>query len=199
MSDLIENTYRLDWQGPFILQGVQGNLLFDSPVAKQWGIYLFTVEYHNGYLIYFAGLTTRSFKQRCKEHIEAYRTGVYTIFDAKSFQQGKRVKVWHGFWFRKRTDEMEDEFLARCQKIESATEELLLTFRIFLAPLETEKRILERLEAAIMNVLYSGVGAVSSLPDRGMALSPRRLNEKPFLAYSTATVCLHGLPESFEA
>lgn len=198
MSDRVNESYTLDWHGPFCFQGEE-DLLLSSSVAKQYGVYLLTVEHQGGYLIYSAGLTTRTFKQRFQEHIKAYRTGVYTIFDARKFQTGERVEVWRGFWFRKRTHEMEQEFKNRYEEINLAASELLSAFRIFLAPLTTEKRVLERLEAAIMNNLYLGIGAVSHLPDRGMHLAPRRSDEEVFEVRSVAKVCLHGLPERFEA
>lgn len=198
MNNLVNEAYTLNWHGPFCLQGGE-NSLFGSSVAKHHGIYLLTVEHQDGYLIYSAGLTTRTFKKRFQEHIKAYRTGVYTIFDAKSFKNGDRVQVWRGFWFQKRTNEIEKEFKERYEEINFATSELLATFRIFLAPLTVEKRVLERLEAAIMNNLYLGIGTVSNLPDRGMHLVPRRSDEKAFRVNSISAVCLHGLSEKFGA
>jgi hypothetical protein len=196
-----DNTYLLEWTCPLVLQGCGGELFLNSSIVEQPGIYLFTVEYNNGYLIYMAGWTTRPFKKRLKEHINTYRKGTYTIFDSESLQNGKRVELWHGMWMSKATNtpEMKQLFRSRYQELEPAIESLLSTFRIFLAPLNTERRTLARIEAAIMNILYSGVEPVSTIPDKGMALAPRWVEEKPFLVNNALPVCLHGLPNIFEA
>jgi hypothetical protein len=50
-----------------------------------------------------------------------------------------------------------------------------------------------------MGALYAAEGAPSRIPDRGMALSPRRKNESPILVRNTTSVLMHGLPTIFEA
>ncbi|MEW6125565.1 MAG: hypothetical protein AB1757_00765 [Acidobacteriota bacterium] len=201
LNDTDHDSYLLSWKGPLVLQGCEGELFLKSPVVEQSGIYLFTVEHNNGYLIYMAGWTTRPFKKRLKEHIATYRKGTYTIFDPESLQNGKRVELWHGMWMGKSTNtpEMKQLFHSRYQELELPIESLLSAFRIFLAPLNTERRSLARIEAAIMNLLYSAEEPISTIPDKGMALAPRWIEEKPFLVNSTSTVLLYGLPELFEA
>lgn len=196
-----DNAYQLDWKGPFVLQGSRGESFLKSPAADQSGIYLFTVEYRNGYLLYMAGWTTRSFKRRLREHIGKYRKGTYTILEPKSLQNGKRVAIWRGMWTKKATNtpEMKELFRSRRQGLEPAIEALLSTFRIFLAPLKAERRVLARIEAAIMDRLYSGIKPVNTLPDKGMHLAPRRVKEKPFVVHNAPAVHLHGLPQCFEA
>jgi len=198
---VIDDTLLLDWSGPFVLQGPDGNLLFDSPIASKWGIYIFTVIYRDGFLIYLTGWTTRPFKKRFKEHMREYRRGTYTIFNTESLRNGKRDEIWHGMWTKRETNtrEIKALFESRHQEINPAIENLLSTFRIFVAPLEAERRVLARVEAAIMNILYSSEEPFCSLPDKGMALAPRWASEQPFLVKSKAEVFLHALPKFFEA
>ncbi|MGH9834020.1 MAG: hypothetical protein ACRD9Y_13445 [Blastocatellia bacterium] len=198
---MIEDTLLLNWSGPFVLQGPDGNLLFDSPIASECGIYIFTVIHRDGFLIYLTGWTTRPFKKRLKEHMREYRKGTYTIFNTESLRNGKRDEIWHGMWTKRETNtrEMKALFESRHQEINPAIENLLSTFRIFVAPLEAERRVLARIEAAIMNILYSSEEPFCSLPDKGMALAPRWASEQPFLVKSKAEVFLHALPQCFEA
>ena len=195
------DTYLLEWEEPFVLQGRERNLFLNSPIAEQSGIYLFTIEYQEGYLIYMAGLTTRPFKKRLREHVNTYRKGIYTIFNSESLQNGKRVELWHGMWTKKSTNTPENKelFQSRDEELKPAIELLLSTFRIFLAPLKAERRVLARIEAAIMNILYSEAEPISTIPDKGMALAPRWAKEKPFLVNNILTVPLYGLPKTFEA
>jgi hypothetical protein len=199
--EVVDDRLLLDWNGPFALQGPDGNLFFDSPVANQCGIYVFTINYQDGYLIYLTGWTTRPFKKRFKEHIREYRKGTYTIFNCESFRNGKRDEIWHGMWTKKETNTlaMKALFESRHQDINPVIEDLLSTFRIFVAPLERERRVLARVEAAIMNLLYSSEEPFSSLPDKGMALAPRWTSERPFLVENKADILFHALPQCFEA
>ena len=198
-----ESVIELRWEGPFswpgFLCGADTRRFDCAAVASSSGIYLWTVNYSNGFLIYVAGITRRPFSRRFREHTRYYRTGVYTVFDVASLKQGVREKVWPGFWFRRRSPEKQSAYDRCSEQIGAAAEELLANYRIFLAPVAPIRRILERVEAAIMNNLYVAPGAASIIPDRGMALSARWENEKPLLVRSITPVLLHGLPGEFEA
>ncbi|HEV8717152.1 MAG TPA: hypothetical protein VGX03_30570 [Candidatus Binatia bacterium] len=163
------------------------------------GIYLWTVEHACGYLIYAAGITRRPFGKRFREHTRAYRSGVYTVFDVTSLKNGVRNKVWQGFWFKKKSVEMRREYEGRAEEIRNAAEELLASYRIFIAPMPPIARVLERIEAAIMNNLYAADGLAAVIPDRGMALAPCRRDETLIRVKSISPVLLHGLPAEFEA
>lgn len=194
---------RVHWQGPFAWPGIElanlPNLLDDKSIATCCGVYLWTVEYPGGYLIYAAGITRRPIRKRFGEHTRAYRSGVYTVFEVESLKKGIRDVIWPGFWFKKRTVEMQAEYQARAEEIQDAVQVLLANYRIFVAPLSPAARILERIEAAIMNNLYTAEGPAATIPDRGMALAPRRLNEPLFRVESISSVVLHGLPSEFDA
>jgi hypothetical protein len=187
------------WEGPYLLVPDHQQSVWHADAAGRHGLYLVTVEHEQGYLIYFAGLTTRPFRRRFREHVRAYRSGVYTVFDAQAFQRGQRVKIWPGFWFGKRPEALVKEYANRCAEIQAAVEELLRAYRVFFAPLEVPARTLERVEAALMMVLYSGEGTAAQLPDKGMHLAPRWPAEPPLVVSMTAPVKLHGVPASLEA
>jgi transposase len=160
---------------------------------------LWTVEHAGGFLIYAAGITRRPFVERFREHTHYYMTGIYTIFDVPSLRNGVRKEIWHGFWFGKRPEEKQNAYNDRSGEIRLAAEQLLASYRVFVAPVEPAPRLLERIEAAIMNALYNAEGPASTIPDRGMALSPRWYKEQPLIVRSIAPVLFHGLPKEFTA
>ncbi|MFH1112913.1 MAG: hypothetical protein V1792_03245 [Pseudomonadota bacterium] len=191
------------WEGPFRWPGYRNDgdvvQLSETTVGLNSGVYLWTVEHSRGYLIYAAGITRRPFVKRFQEHTRAYLTGVYTIFDVASLKRGVRNEIWHGFWFGQRSTEKQKEYSNRSEEIRSAAHELLINYRIFLAPVEPVKRLPERIEAAIMDNLYRADGSASVVPDRGMALAPRRHNEQPVIVRNISPVFFLGLPFEFEA
>src|SRR5579862_9409245 len=149
----------LTWQGPFRWPGCdgegQGIVLAESVAGLASGVYLWTVEYLDGFLIYAAGVTRRPFVNRFREHTRAYRNGIYTLFDLHSLKQGVRKEIWHGFWTKKRPIEKQHEYDNRREELQRATDEQMMTFRVFVASVESVPRLSERIEAAIMNTLYA--------------------------------------------
>lgn len=192
----------LVWQGPFSWPGACYDAhtpdLGDSEFVDSCGVYLWTVNYGTGFLIYAAGITNRPFRVRFREHTRAYRSGVYTIFDAPSLIQGQREVLWPGFWFGHRSVNAERDY-AECEsEIRVATEKLLGTYRVFVAPIQASSRVLRRIEAAIMNALYSAGGVVGQIPDRGMALAPRWDCEDPISVRNSCEQLIHGLPAQLD-
>lgn len=165
------------------------------PLPRQPGVYLQTVEYQDGYLIYCAGLTRRSMPTRFREHTRKYMSGDYTVLDIAAMQQGVRREIWHGWGW---TPEKRADFEVRNKEILDAAIKQLEGFRIFAADVGTGPRILERLEASIMYNLYEQPSPFCDIPDRGMMLSPRWDSEAPIIAENRCTAQLHGLPPRME-
>jgi hypothetical protein len=118
-------------------------------------------------------------KERFREHRRAYLDGVYTLFDLDALRRGIRSEVWHGFWMRKRNPEKQQEYDRRRLELNAAAQAQLATFRILVADVDPLPRLLERLEAGIMNCLYTQAPPLSEIPDRGMMLAPRWTTEAP--------------------
>ena len=185
---------QITWTGPYCWPRfeTEGN---SRPLPKQPGVYLQTVEYQDGYLIYAAGLTRRSIPIRFREHTRKYMSGDYTVLDIAAMQQGIRKEIWHGWGW---SPEKRADFEKQRQEILNAAREQLQGFRIFAADVGTEPRILERLEASIMNNLYEQPSPFCDIPDRGMMLSPRWDSEAPIITENRCTVRLYGLPVHLE-
>jgi len=156
--------YQMQWYGPYRWYGTEDSSFFTQPIAKKSGIYLWAIPFNNRYLTYYIGETGRSFAERTIEHTRNYLHGLYRVYDPNQFAQGKKKLVWRGMWKpgTKGPHVMLD-FLSRYPKLSSVIYEFLGQLRIFLAPIEVEKRIRERIEAAIANSLLSARACVYSL------------------------------------
>ena len=85
--------------GPFNWPGYNDEIIkpFKVIPSDSKGVYLWTFEYNIGFVVYAAGITRRTFKQRFKEHTKSYLAGVYTIFDMDKIRIGEKVTLWPGF------------------------------------------------------------------------------------------------------
>jgi hypothetical protein len=187
-------TMEVTWEGPYGWPGFEGaNDL--RPIPYIPGVYLLTFEYQSGYLIYAAGITRRPVPARLKEHTAKYMNGEYNVLDIDAAQQGVRKEIWHGWGYaRKHREELEE----RKPIIVDAVRKQLAGFRIFVAPVGTQPRILERLEAAIMNRLHQEQPPFCDIPDKGMMLAPRRKSEAVIVVKNQCAVTLYGLPKLLE-
>ena len=183
------------WGGPFGWPKMEGEL---PRIPAHGGVYLFTVEYQKGYLIYAAGLTSRPMPERFSEHTREYLNGVYNVLDIAAMKAGGRKQLWHGFWMGHRPRTRVAEFKRREKSIQAAARRQLAGFRIFVADVSPRKRILERLEAAIMHGLEKQPEPFCELPDKGMRLIPRRKGEMPVIVKNQCSSRLYGLPDCLE-
>ena len=181
------------WDGPYSWPTFERETNL-NPIPKTPGVYLQTFEYQDGYLIYAAGLTTRTIPKRFREHTRKYMTGEYTVLDIRAAQRGIRKEIWHGWGYARRH---QAEFEERKTDILDAVRKQLRGFRIFVAD-AGEKRVYQRLEASIMNHLYRQPSPLCDIPDRGMHLAPRWSSEKPIIIKNRCAVYLHGLPLHLE-
>ena len=190
-----QNTYiEITWTGPYSWPGFENenNL---PPIPQASGVYLQSFEYNDGHLIYAAGLTRRPIPIRFKEHTRKYLNGDYTVLDIEAAKKGIRKEIWHGWGYaRKHREEFEDRKTA----IIDAAKRQLTGFKIYVTDLGNEERLLERLEAAIMNNLYRQIAPINEIPDKGMQLSGRLDSEAPIIIKSKCLSTIYGLPDLLE-
>ena len=187
-------TLPIIWKGPYSWPGYH-SVNRCAPLPNLPGLYLQTAEFGDEYLIYCAGLTRRSVVARFKEHTKKYFSGDYTVLDMEALNKGTREEVWHGWSW---SPEKREAFQRRKPEIMAALEKQLAGFCVFVADVGTEPRILERLEAAIMNTMYSLPFPFCVIPDQGMRLTPRFAREPPILARNVSHAAFHGLPDTLE-
>jgi len=189
-----EQRIEVNWKGPFSWPGYEKkNGLQQLPNTS--GVYLQSFLFEEGFLIYAAGLTRRSILKRFREHTKKYINGEYNVLDLQFAQKGIRKEIWHGWGYAR---EHRDEFEFRKKEIIEGVHKELTGFPIFIAELENQPRIHERLEAAIMNQLYQMAPPICLIPDRGMQLSPRWASEEPIFVKNNRLVVLYGLPDDLE-
>ena len=190
-SDRI-NTLQIVWTGPYGWPGYSAEL----PLLPQHpGVYLQTVQYRDGFLIYAAGLTRRPFAARFAEHTRRYLAGDYHVLDIAAMQRGVRKQIWEGWSWSTRKRAV---FEKRKNDIVSAVRHQLAGYRLFVADLGLTGRTLERVEAAIMNTLYCCPPPLCDIPDKGMRLTPRRDAEEPILTINHFPAHLCGLPKELQ-
>jgi hypothetical protein len=182
----------IEWQGPFSWIGYENQNGLDK-IPDIDGIYLWTFQHKQGYLVYCAGIT-KSTKKRFRQHTLEYKSGNYTVINVTEAEKGKRVEIWHG-WSYARTHR--EEFKERMEEILSAVERQLTSFRVFIAQM-SNKRERARLEAAIMHQIYASKEPWAELADKGMALSKRRKEEIPIIIKNISEVKIYGLPKILE-
>ena len=191
MTDI--SVIEIKWEGPFSWPKFENKSNL-SPVPKVPGVYLQTFEHKNGYLIYCAGLTRRPIINRFKEHTKKYMNGEYNVLDISAARQGTRKEIWHGWDYARNH---RSEFEEGKSMILNAVEEQLGGFRLFITNMEAP-RILERLEASIMNNLYEQLPPICDIPDRGMQLSPRWESEDRIILKNDCPAIIYGLPSCLE-
>jgi hypothetical protein len=184
----------ITWTGPYSWPKFEAknNL---PPLPKHPGVYLMTVKYKDGYLIYAAGITRRPIPIRFSEHTKKYLAGDYNVLDIVAIQNGIRKEIWHGWGW---TPEKRENFEEKKSLILDAVEKQLEGFCLFVADIPTSPRILERVEASIMNILYHCPPPFCDIPDRGMMLAPRKADETPIMVKQNCELVLHGLPLNLE-
>lgn len=183
------SSMKLLWTGPYGWPRYERGL---ASVPTGPGVYLMTVEYHSGYLIYAAGLTGRSIRRRLLEHSRQYMCGNYNILDISAMQEGRRVEVWHGWGW---SPDKRLLFEKWKEGLSLAAQKQLAGFRIFASVLSATERLLERIEASIMKSLDRAPRPLCDIPDRGMMLRPRRPSEEPIKVTNQCSATLHGLPK----
>lgn len=192
-TDISKNEIReIEWQGPYSWIGYEEQNGLDK-LPDIEGVYLWTFQYKDGFLVYCAGIT-KSTQKRFKQHTLEYKFGNYTVFNVSEAEQGNRVEIWHGWSYARAHRE---EFNERQEKILKAVEEQLKSFRVFITQM-FDKRERMRFEAAIMNHIYDSTEPWAELADRGMALSKRRKDEIPIVIKNLSNVKLYGLPIKIE-
>lgn len=182
------------WDGPYSWPGFESHNDL-RPIPSTSGVYLQTFDYQGGYLIFCAGLTRRPVSKRLREHTHNFMNGKYNVLDIAAAQQGIRLEIWHGWGYAR---EHQEEFKEQKKIIRDAVGKLLAGFRIFVADLGNQPRILERLEAAIMMHLYQQPAPFCDIPDRGLHLAPRWKSESPIIIKNTCADVLHGLSARLE-
>lgn len=182
------------WYGPFKFYGTEDESIFTTKEAKQPGIYLWTVPFKRQYLTYYVGQTGKSFASRHIWHTRNYLHGLYRVYDPHQFGEGKKILVWGGMW-KPGTRGARNmlEFLNRYPQLSSTIYKFIGQFRIFLAPIDVQKRIRQRIEGTIARRLLEQSGQIGSFQNSDIRYRPRRVDEEPISVKMEAFEPILGL------
>ena len=173
------NQLILDFSGPFILCGDEGDLLFDhQEIAQRTGVYLWAVRFQDGFLVNYVGETGTSFYQRMKDHMIQCLGGNYRICEPTLFSQGKREILWNGMW-RRGTRDLMPLFVSRYIELAPKIKEYLELIRVFVAPVETTSRMRRRIEGTIAFSLREQPPPIGTFINEDVRYFRRRRGEEP--------------------
>ena len=164
------NSQLVEFIGPFSWLGEDSPSVFEAPIGRACGLYIWSVEVESQDVIYYVGLTQRTFAERFLEHFKEHASGGYHLYDPIEFAAGRKVQLW------------------------PAVAALAKLYRFHLAPLSLDQRSLERIEAGLANYLYAFPGLVGAFQDTGIQYRPRKPNEAPIEVAFNSQVPLLGLP-----
>jgi len=185
----------IEFEGPFTWPGTNlAPSIFTAEVGKESGLCLWTVRLDEGSLIYYVGETGRSFAQRMLEHYREHASGGYHLYEPREFSHGRKVALWHGLYGPDR-EESVIAFIRRFKELSPAIAELADLYQFYVAPLRCEKRLRERIEAALAGHLYEQPGIVGEFQDSGIRYHGRSADEDAVQAGIRCTTHLLGVPE----
>ncbi|MBL8090343.1 MAG: GIY-YIG nuclease family protein [Anaerolineales bacterium] len=190
--------YTVEFIGPFSWHGQDDTTsIFDASEGKKSGIYLWTIKIDEGELVYYVGKTNRHFSQRMKEHFKEHLAGFYRINSPEEFKKGEKVILWGGMYLRYKSPKP-DELFKIYPTISKQIVDIARMYRFFIAIVEADRRILERIESAFAKHLYKQDGIIGGFQEQGLNYSTRLPSEQPAIAYFKSSAKILGLPESLE-
>lgn len=189
----MDTVVSLEFLGPFKLCGNKAKLLFDQDIAWLAGIYLWTVQFRDGFLINYIGETGVSFSRRMKDHMIQCIGGNYRICDAEQLLEGKKRILWNGVW-RKGTRDLLPMFVDEMYvKLAPQIRDYLRVLDVFVAPIETDKRTRRRIEGSIAFSLREKAEPIGTFVSEDVRYLGRKQNEMPIQVSITSSAKLFGL------
>ena len=193
---MITDSLSVEWFGPYSFVDSEAENVFTCLMGDKKGVYLFTIPFEGKYLVYYVGETGASFANRLLQHVQSYLNGFYRIFDPEEFVNGKKVLLWGGMWkTNRREPKLISDFIDRQAELAPKTLLFLKQFRIFLAPIGEDKRIIERIEAEIARSLNQQGGLIGAFQDKDVRYRPTRPDEQQFRVVMTFPQSIMGLNE----
>jgi len=147
---MVAGSLFVKWFGPYCLVGNKDENIFTNLLGERKGVYLLAIPFDGKHLVYYVGETGVSFSQRLLQLIPNYLSGFYRLFNPEEFAEGRKILVWGGMWKSDRKDpKFILDFLKRHSELAPKILRFVEQFRVFLAPIDADKRILERIESEI--------------------------------------------------
>jgi hypothetical protein len=189
-SDVIE----INFEGPFYWVSEPGKTsTLESKSCRQSGVYFWSINYQKKELVYYIGQTGRWFSSRLAEHFYQHASGGYHLYEPSAFLRGEKVQVWPGRFDAKERTTI-PEFLDHFEELAPVIKQLAGIYRFWVAPMDGDKRLRERFEAALSIHLFNQPGIVGAFQDQGIRYNPRWESEAPLEIIIGNHTQFHGLP-----
>ena len=189
----LDDVVSLEFFGPFKLCGAKEKLLFDQEVAQFAGVYLWTVQFRDGFLINYVGETGTSFYRRMKDHMIQCMGGNYRICDTEQLLEGRKTVLWNGMW-RKGTRDLAPMFVdEKYVELAPRIRDYLRVLDILVAPFETDRRTRRRIEGAIAFSLREQDDPTGSFISEDVRYFGKKQNETPLQVSIISSTKLLGL------
>ena len=189
-SDVIEITF----EGPFYWVSEPGKTsILESVSCRKSGVYCWSVNYQEKELVYYVGQTGRGFSNRLAEHFYQHASGGYHLYEPSAFLRGEKIQVWPGRYDINHRTTISD-FLDHFEELAPVIKQLAGIYRFWVAPMDGDKRLRERFEAAMSIHLFNQPGIVGAFQDLGIRYRPRWESEAPLKAKIINYDQIHGLP-----
>jgi hypothetical protein len=185
---------KLKMIGPIGLVGEKN--IFNIPETNSSGIYFFTFKIEDRYLIEYVGITTRNFNTRFLEHVRELSSGGYKLYDFEKMKNGEEFVVFNGR-YGKDADNIVT-FLNNYKNYSQIIENHIHELNIFLIPLDKEKRILERIEGKLYQILKEKNDQKIMTFIKGVISKPRYENENPINVKIGENPLSLEIPDNFE-
>jgi hypothetical protein len=193
---LVTDPLLLQWHGSYSFVESTDENVFTCSIGKKKGAYLFTIPFDGKYLIYYVGETFASFATRLLQHVQSYLNGFYRVFDPDEFVKGRKVLLWGGMWKTGRRDpRLISDFIKEQAELSSKILQFIEQFKIFLAPIEEDNRVIERIEAEIAKSLNQQDGLIGDFQDNDVRYRLTRTDEQQFRVEMTFPKSIMGLKE----
>lgn len=180
--------------GPFNLAGERN--LFNSPEANFPGIYIWTFKIDDKYLIEYIGMTRKSFGDRFLRHMGELCSGGYQLYDFKKMKDNKEFIVFNGRYGTD-TDDI-TKFLNNYDYYSQIIKKHIHELKIFLIPLDREKRILERIEGRLYQILREKKDEKVMTFIKGVKSYPKRENERSIIVKIEPNLLSSEIPTNLE-
>lgn len=156
--------YNIKIHGPYTICGDDHDILEGCPYSDSVGVYFWAVKMPSGqYRVSYLGEISTSFYKRTKEHIIQTLGGNYQICDSDLMLNGEHRVIWNGLW-RKGTRDKLPEFIKNYEEMAPKIKSYLSIQKLFVAPLEVDRRTRQRIEAALAKAIHRNKEAANLLP-----------------------------------
>ena len=194
---MVPDSLSLKIEGPYKFLGDSNDVIFSNEIGTKKGVYLFVVSHQNKYLVYYVGETGKSFIERMAQHVQAYLSGHYHINEPELFAQGKREMIFEGWLNKKPIDMSRLEYFSDVEKLGPMTMEILESLKLFIIPMEEDKRIIVRTESAIANHLYGQPSPIGDFQEKLRYKARTKSEEKFEVMFDNYEIIL-GLSQSLD-